>query len=74
MKWRELTETFMMISNLKDLQGLYKIIQRCKGYYLRRWHNINPFSAGVVFRRQILTSKDDPRTEKFKIFIMVVDP
>ena len=28
----------------------------------------------VMSRRQILTYKDDPRTEKIKIFIMVVDP
>ena len=26
----------------------------------------NPFSAGTVFKRQILTSKDDPRTERAK--------
>ena len=27
---------------------------------------INPFSAGIDFRRQILTSKVDPRTERIK--------
>ena len=31
---------------------------------LRRWDNINPFSAGNDFRRQILTYKVDPRTER----------
>ena len=27
-----------------------------------------------VYRRQILTSKDDPRTERMQIFIMAVHP
>ena len=27
--------------------------------------NINPFSAGTVFRRQNVPSKVDPRTEMF---------
>ena len=27
---------------------------------------INPFSAGINFRRQNLTSKVDPRTERIK--------
>ena len=37
---------------------------------------INPFSAGIVFRRQnltSLTSKEDPRIEKIITFIMSVD-
>ena len=29
---------------------------------------INPFSAGIDFRRQILTSKVDPRAERIKYF------
>ena len=33
---------------------------------LRPLYFFNPFSAGIVFRRQILTSKDDPRTERVK--------
>ena len=37
------------------------------------FHN-NPYSAGIDFRRQILTSKIDPHTVKVKIFIMAVDP
>ena len=36
--------------------------------------SFNPFSAGTVFRRQNLTSRDGPRTEIVKIFIMAVDP
>ena len=34
--------------------------------YADRHLNINPFSAGTDFRRQILTSKVGPRTEKVK--------
>ena len=29
---------------------------------------------GIDFRHQILTSKVDPRAERFKIFLMAVDP
>ena len=40
--------------------------------------NINPSriytSESDVCRRQILTYKDGPRTERIKIFLMVVDP
>ena len=35
---------------------------------------INPYSAGIDFSRQILTTKVDPRTVRVNIFIMVVDP
>ena len=35
---------------------------------------INPYSAGIDFSRQILTTKVDPRTVRVKIFIMAVDP
>ena len=43
------------------------------------WPNINPYSAEIYFsrqvcRRQILTTKVDPRTVRVKIFLMVVDP
>ena len=34
----------------------------------------NPFSAGIDFRRQHMTSKVDPRTVRNKIFIMIADP
>ena len=34
----------------------------------------NPFSAGIDFRRQILTSKVGLRTERVMFFIMAVDP
>ena len=35
-----------------------------------------PYSAGIVdvCRRQILTTKHDPRTVRVKIFLMAVDP
>ena len=34
----------------------------------RQWRprRVNPFSAGTVFRRQSLTAKDGPRTERIK--------
>ena len=35
---------------------------------------VNPFSAGIDFIRQMLTSADDPHTERINIFIMAVDP
>ena len=35
---------------------------------------LNPFSAGIDFRRQNLKSKVDPRTERIRIFIIAVDP
>ena len=34
---------------------------------------LNPFSAGTVFRRQSLTSKYGPSTERIKTFVMTVD-
>ena len=34
---------------------------------------LNPFSAGIDFSRQILTTKVYPRTVGVKIFLMVVD-
>ena len=38
-------------------------------------NNINPYSAGIDFsRRQILTTKVNPRTVRIKIFLMAVDP
>ena len=33
-----------------------------------------PYTAVIDFRRQILTSKVDPRTVRVKLFIMAVDP
>ena len=34
---------------------------------------INPYSVGIDFRRQILTSKVNPRTVRVKIFLMAAD-
>ena len=36
--------------------------------------SINSHSAGIDFKRQILTSKVDPRTVRVKMFIMVIYP
>ena len=35
---------------------------------------VNPYSAGINFRRQILTSKVDPHTVRVNIFLLAVDP
>ena len=35
---------------------------------------IDPYSAGVDFRRQSLTSEVDPRTGRVNIFLIAVDP
>ena len=35
---------------------------------------INPYSAGIDFSHQNLTSKVHPRTVRVDIFIMAVDP
>ena len=36
-------------------------------------HYANPFSAGIVFIRQILTSENGPRTERIEKIILAVD-
>ena len=44
---------------------------------VRQSFDINPFGVGTVFdicRRQILMYKDDPLTERIKIFMIAVDP
>ena len=41
---------------------------------LKRSDLIYLTSESDVYRRQILTYKDDPRTERIKIFTMAVDP
>ena len=41
---------------------------------LKLFQSFNPHSAGIDFRRQILTTKVHPRTVRVKIFLMVVDP
>ena len=43
-----------------------------KLYHVFEEHN--PLSAGIDLRRQNLTSQVDPRTRRFKYFIMAVDP
>ena len=44
-----------------------QILKRCLGdlVYVTLWVSINPSSAGTDFIRQILTSKVDPRTERY---------
>ena len=46
------------------------------GSYTEPFHRGNRLytSESDVYRRQILMYKDDPRTERIKIFLMVVDP
>ena len=46
-----------IISNLHDYSGAMKL---------------NPYSAGIDFRRQILTSKVDPRVVRVQLFILAV--
>ena len=70
MKQKELTKTFMMISNKKNtvVSVVYtQILHRCEGWALKRWffpiHLItykyfHTYSAGIDFRRQNLTSTD----------------
>ena len=41
---------------------------------MKGYDNLNPYSAGIDFSRQILTSKVDPRTVRVQIFILAVDP
>ena len=35
---------------------------------------VDPYSAGINFRRQILTSKVGPRADRIKIFLIAIDP
>ena len=61
MKRKVLTKTFMMISNLLvSWFNIYRYFSALR---------VNPFSAGTVFMRQILTYKVNPRTEKLKLFL-----
>ena len=43
--------------------------QQCNFIFL-----LNPYSAGIDFSRQILTTKVYPCTVRVKLFIMAVDP
>ena len=54
-----LFQIFMFDGQIKMAENGYQCDQQC-----------NPFSAGIVFRRQNLT----PGTERIKIFIMAIDP
>ena len=67
-----------MASNIPEKQGL--IISLLIYVYFVYYNSINNkyvglnlFSADTVFIRQNLTYKNSPRTEKNKIFILVVD-
>ena len=37
-------------------------------------NTFNPYSSGIDFSRQILTTKVDPRAARVKMFVMAVDP
>ena len=45
------------------------VLDKIKSFFL-----FNPYSAGIDFSRQNLTSKVNPRTARVEIFLMVVDP
>ena len=64
----------LYILSASNLQGLADGGGKAQKLVILRWVSINPFSAGTVFIRQILTYKDGPRTKKYKIFLVVVDP
>ena len=62
MKRKELTKTFMIISNRKNTlwaPGLYKHISAL----------VNPYSAGIDFKRQNLTSVDARFWRLFDVFL-----
>ena len=66
MKRNELTDDDFELKKSLRVLGLYKIFQRCKSYYLRpvctfskkSLKPINPYSVGIVFSCQNLTSVD----------------
>ena len=43
-------------------------------YFTFKMYHLISYSAGIDFRRQNLTSKDNPRIERVKTFQMSVDP
>ena len=56
---------------------ILNVIYRCDQVILARLVTtdmVYPHSAGIDFRRQILTSKVDLRTERVETFITVADP
>ena len=64
----------MIIENSRITIIKLAISDYCQAY------RCNPFSAGIVFirhnptsPRRIMTYKDDPRAERIKISLMVVD-
>ena len=64
-----LTEAPHNTNSLRDYTGKLHILH---GQAFAK--KVNPYSTGIDFRRQNLTSKVDPRTERVKIFLMAVDP
>ena len=44
-------------------------------FEFKKWSSaVNPYSAGTVCRRQILTTKVGPGPVRVKIFLMALDP
>ena len=52
---------------------VYLWFYSCNQFIDVKLSNTDP-SAGTVFKRQISTSKVNPRTERITIFILAVDP
>ena len=73
MKRKDLTKPFMVISNWKNIFGLHELYSNISALYkvlsLQRGYRLE-MSESDVCRRQILTSKDDPRTVRVKKFLM----
>ena len=69
MMWKQLNETFMMISNW----SLWFVLNYFSALRVNPWDRLQT-SESDVRRRQILTPKVDPRTVRVKIFLMAVDP
>ena len=73
-------------NNLLLLTVFYQQTRVFRQFFLNVWQSLYdsmsdiPFQCGGrlytsdVCRRQILTYKDDPRTERINVFILAVDP
>ena len=61
-------------ANFTSLLDNYSILALTHSYLNLNSAGIDLTSESDVSRRQILTSKVDPRTVRVKIFIMTVDP
>ena len=67
-QWQDLT------LKVDHLYMLFKSIWIPPIFTRQATTNINPYSAGIDFRHQNLTSVNDPRSVRIKIFLMAVEP